>query len=107
MSNKNKVTIQKVPDTTAEYLRSNGVTSEGNKLLKGGEILRVSGILDHLIMMYDKNMHEQVGMLEMIEKAVSIGRIINGSVIEPVSVASAAAVEAVEEEDDEPPAFGA
>ncbi len=103
----NKVTIQKVSDELADCLRDNGVSSEGNKFLKAGKILKDAGILEHLIMMYD-NQPPNNNLLELIEKSVSIGRIIKGEVITTTASQPVSREQEPEPEDnDPPPMFGA
>ena len=101
----NKVTIQKVSDEITDYLRDNGVTSEGNKFLKAGHIMKQAGILEHLIMMYDNGQCDD--LLGLIEKSVSIGRIIKGDSTEVISRPVVKDPEPSPEPDDPPPAFGA
>lgn len=103
----NKITIQKVPDKIADYLRHSGVSSEGNKFLKAGKIMKDAGILEHLIMMYDNQNPDTEQLLELIEKSVSIGRIIRGespkTPVQPVTKEP----DPEPEENDPPPVFGA
>ena len=103
----NKVTIQKVSDEIAEYLRDKGVTSEGNKFLKAGKILKDAGILEHLIMMHDNGLQDQVGLLDLVEKSVSIGRIIKGEVATGLPVPTVKEIPYEPEDNDPPPMFGA
>ena len=103
----NKVTIQKVSDDIADCLRDHGVSSEGNKFLKAGKILKDAGILEHLIMMYDNQQHQD-GLLDLIEKSVSIGRIIKGELgTSTLPAAVAKEPEPEPEDNDPPPMFGA
>ncbi len=103
----NKFTIQKVPDDIAEHLRVKGVTREANRFLRAAKIMDEAGVLDHLILMHQNGIHQHSSLLEMIEKAVNIGRLIKGDLVSDIPKASAPETPDPEPENDPPPMFSA
>ena len=101
-----RITIQGPSIEIVERLRSKGVSHLGNRYLTAAHILDKSGVIDHLITMYENGVHEQTSLLDMIEKSVEIGRIISGQNAGTVQVTTEAKPP---EPIEEPPApkFGA
>ena len=104
-----KLTLLKVDDEIASYLRERGVSNEGNRFLEAAYILKQAGILDHLLLMHENKVHEQSNMLDMINKSVQIGWMLKGNFSPEASLTDSPVNQAVEPEpdDDEPPMFGA
>ena len=78
-----RITINDCDDEIAEKLRKTGISRTGQQHLKAADILDQAGILTDLIRVYDMLGHDQrdrAHLLDAINKAVDIGRILNGTV---------------------------
>ena len=99
-----RITINNVDDDIADVLRQEGLSRLGPKYLKAAHILDQSGILQHLLLMYDNGQHEKTSLLDIIEKAVGIGRIIEGD--QQVTATSTESTDSVPVVEQKAPTFG-
>ena len=76
-----QVTIKNADDNVADRLRAEGFSRLGPKYLDAAYMLDQCDILQHMLIMY-KNANKPTDrtiLLDIMEKAVGIGRIIDGS----------------------------
>ncbi len=72
------ITIKNCHPDICEVLRRDGVRVRGNKYLTAAYILDQAGVLDHLLMIYERSDDNSItGILNCVEKSIDVGRIIS------------------------------
>lgn len=76
-----QVTIKNADDNVADRLRAEGFSRLGPKYLEAAHILDQCDILQHMLIMYSNanKPTDRTSLLNIVEKSVGIGRIIDGS----------------------------
>lgn len=74
---KHKLTLQRVDDDIARHLRKKGISSEGQRFLRGAYILMQADVLDQLLLMHSKGQQDKLGNIGIIERALAVTRLIN------------------------------
>lgn len=73
------ITIKNCHPDICKVLRRDGVRVRGNKYLTAAHILDQAGVLDHLLMIYERSDDKSLtGILDCVEKSINVGRIISG-----------------------------